>query len=45
MIFLKDYQTSEALNMDLYIMSGCDKTNVKHKQFKPIKNFFGKNKQ
>lgn len=44
MIFLKDYQTSKALNMELY-MSGYDKTNIKHKQFKPIKNFFGKNKQ
>lgn len=31
MIFLKDYQTSKALNMELYIMSGYDKTNIKHK--------------
>lgn len=31
--------------MNAYIMSGCQKANIKHMQFKSIKNFSGKNKQ
>lgn len=31
--------------MNLYMVSGCEKANIKHKQFKPIKNLSEKNKQ